>query len=155
MASTWAEMCSCPDSGPNYLAKLVDTFTSLMNEYNGKCVNMKQWNKRRQILHNLMNDGLTDNNVSAKGECGVTKPDGYTEHQTAWGTVWTKIFDDFYTWQEGKDLCADDGDFLHMPIPENIDQNDFYFNLVGPRSDRDLWLDINDYETEGTLDLLC
>ena len=76
-------------------------------------------------------------------------PDGYTSHSTAWGTVYTKIYDDFYTMQEGQALCSEDADFLHMPIPQNMDQNDFYFDLVGARSDRDLWLDINDYETEG------
>ena len=82
-------------------------------------------------------------------------PAGYTEHQTTWGTVWTKIYDDHYTWEEGKALCAADGDFLHMPIPENMEQNDFYFNLVGSNGnpnfqfDRDLWLDINDEENEG------
>ena len=84
------------------------------------------------------------------GECAApAKPDGYTEHKEAWGTVWTKIYDDMYQWQEGKALCAKDGDFLHMPIPQNMDQNNFYLNLVGPRSDRDLWLDINDYDQEG------
>lgn len=76
-------------------------------------------------------------------------PEGYTSHDTAWGTVYTKIYDDHYTMQEGQALCAADADFLHMPIPENWDQNDFYFNLVGKRSDRDLWLGINDYENEG------
>ena len=32
-----------------------------------------------------------------------------------------------------------------------MNQNDFYFNLVGARSDRDLWLDINDYDEEGLI----
>ena len=76
-------------------------------------------------------------------------PEGYTSHSTAWGTVYTKIYDDFYTMQEGQALCAGDADFLHMPIPQDMNQNDFYFNLVGARSDRDLWLDINDYDEEG------
>ena len=152
MASTWAEMCDCPASGPDYLRSLIDTFTDLMDEYNGECTNMKHWNKRKQVLHGLMDDGLTADNVSAGCPNQIEIPPGYTEHNEAWGKVYTKIFDDFYTMEEGQALCAADAtkDITPtMPIPMDIYQNDFFFNLVGLKTDRDLWLGINDKENEG------
>ena len=91
--------------------------------------------------------------VHANPEPEPEIPEGYTEHETAWGTVYTKIHDDFYTMEEGQALCAGDAtkDLTPtMPIPMNIEQNDFFFNLVGLKTDRDLWLGINDKETEGT-----
>jgi len=86
----------------------------------------------------------------APTEAPYVKPEGYTEHSTAWGTVWTKVYDDFYTWGEGEAICANDGDFLHQPIPSNQYENDFFFNLVGARNDRDMWLGITDSADEGT-----
>ena len=77
------------------------------------------------------------------------KPAGYTEHETAWGTVWTKVYDDFYTFEEGEAICANDGDFIHQPIPSNSYENDFFFNVAGARNDRDMWLGITDSEVEG------
>ena len=79
-------------------------------------------------------------------------PDGYTSHDTAWGTVYTKIYDDFYVMEEGQALCANDAlghTVPHMPIPFDYDQNDFFFNLVGTKKNRDLWLGINDKAQEG------
>ena len=87
----------------------------------------------------------------APTEAPYVKPEGYTEHSTAWGTVWTKVYDDFYTWGEGEVICANDGDFLHQPIPSNQYENDFFFNLVGARNDRDMWLGITDSADEGKI----
>lgn len=82
-------------------------------------------------------------------EAPPVRPRGYTEHNTAWGTVWTKVYDDFYTFEEGEAICANDGDFLHQPIPHNQYENDFFFDLVGTRNDRDMWLGITDNDVEG------
>ena len=87
----------------------------------------------------------------APTEAPYVKPEGYTEHSTAWGTVWTKVYDDFYTWDEGEAICANDGDFIHQPMPSNQYENDFFFNLVGARNDRDMWLGITDSADEGKI----
>merc|ERR1711935_844859 len=46
-------------------------------------------------------------------------------------------------------ICANDGDFIHQPIPSNSYENDFFFNVAGARNDRDMWLGITDSEVEG------
>ena len=158
LAQEFTDFCVCNSSGPNTLEKLIDLFMEdLMKEYQGNCKNVRWWSPQRQNkLIGRMEDRLGDRwDRSVEEPCPLPvnddpiKPEGYDEHHTSWGTVWTKVYDDHYTWPEGKALCAADGDFLHMPIPESMEQNDFYFNLVGFKFDRDLWLDINDEETQG------
>merc|ERR1719431_1024499 len=39
--------------------------------------------------------------------------------------------------------------FTHLPVPQSDLENQFFFNLVGPRSDRDMWLGIKYEKHEG------
>ena len=77
-------------------------------------------------------------------------PEGYTSTDTNWGTVYYKVFDGLYNINDARALCAADADFLHLPIPTNNFENDFFFDLAGgAQSDRDLWLGISDEQNEG------
>ena len=162
LAQKFTNFCVCDSAGPNTLKELIDLFMEdLMNEYQGSCPNQVKWwtPTRQNKLINRMNDRLGDRwDKNAEERCKATKkytkPEGYTEHQKPWGTVYTKIYDDHYTMEEGQALCANDAidDTLpHMPIPFDYEQNDFFFNLVGPKTDRDLWLGINDKVEEGNI----
>ena len=80
-------------------------------------------------------------------------PAGYEWHQTEFGVIYTKLYDDVYTAAEARALCTADAGFLHMPIPTSEAMNNWYFNFVGTRSeatrDRHVWLGINDSAQEG------
>ena len=76
-------------------------------------------------------------------------PEGYTSEDTAWGTVYYKIHEGLHNINDARALCAADADFVHLPIPSNRFENDFFFNLVGAQKDYDAWLGISDEVTEG------
>jgi hypothetical protein len=60
---------------------------------------------------------------------------------------------------DAEDQCKNDGDFLHLPVPRNEDENDFYYDLMASKiriganfvsSTGGMWLGITDEESEGT-----
>ena len=169
LAKKFTDFCVCDSAGPNTLKELIDLFMEeLMEEYQGSCPNQVKWwtpirqNKLTDRMDNRLGDRW-DRNAEEKCK-GVpeptpapkkyTVPEGYTVHKEAWGTVYTKIYDDHFTMEEGQALCANDkidDTVPHMPIPFDYTQNDFFFNLVGTKTDRDLWLGINDKVEEGKI----
>jgi len=76
-------------------------------------------------------------------------PEGYTSTDTEWGTVYYKIHDGLHNIDEARALCSADADFVHLPIPSNSYENDFFYNLVGAQSNYDAWLGISDELSEG------
>ena len=85
-----------------------------------------------------------------------TKPDGYEVYDTEWGTVYTKLYSDkVRTFESGQALCTNDaidGTVPHMPIPQDLKQNQFYFDIAaqaGKDNDADLWLGISRYGPDG------
>lgn len=76
-------------------------------------------------------------------------PEGYTSTDTEWGTVYYKIHDGLHNIDEARALCSADADFVHLPIPSNSYENDFFFNLVGAQSNYDAWIGISDELSEG------
>ena len=113
---------------------------------------MNKWNR---ILAQKLNDSGRECAVPADPatppQCAsdYPLPAGYEWHQTNFGVIYTKLYDDFYTADEARALCTADASFLHMPIPTSKAMNNWYFNLIGTRSDRDVWLGINDSAREG------
>lgn len=75
-------------------------------------------------------------------------PSGYEQHDTEFGVIYTKIYDLELTADEARNICREDAEWLHLPIPTSKYLNDWYFNFIGLR-DIDMWLGINDSETEG------
>ena len=158
MAATFSGFCNCDISGPNYLKNLFSEFTNLMNEYNGECKNMRHWNTRLGVLNKLADDGLEGQNNANSNNCEqepvYTKPEGYTETKTEWGTVYTKLYSDqAYSFEAGKALCANDkvdDTVPHMPRPQDLNQNGFYYDIAsqaGKDNNVDVWLGIELHES--------
>ena len=114
---------------------------------------MNKWNR---VLAQKLNDSgrycevPVDPNTPPQCAANYPLPAGYEWHDTDFGVIYTKVYDDFYTADEARALCTADADFLHLPIPTSQRMNTWYFNFIGTRSDRDVWLGINDSAQEGT-----
>ena len=76
-------------------------------------------------------------------------PSGYQIQDTNFGRVYYKIHDGLHNIWEARALCKADGSYVHLPIPKSLEQNSFYYNLVGRQSSWDLWLGISDELQEG------
>jgi len=118
---------------------------------------MRHWDNRLGVLHGLADDGLAGQVNEETSRCGpvYTKPEGYTETETDWGTVYTKLYSDVYTFEAGQALCASDktdDTVPHMAIPKDLNQNAFFFDIAaqaGKDNDADLWLGISRYGPDG------
>ena len=60
---------------------------------------------------------------------------------------------------DAENQCKNDADFLHLPVPRNEEENDFYYDLMASKiriganfvsSTGGMWLGITDEESEGT-----
>ena len=116
--------------------------------YLSQCSGQK--NEKYQV--NRMNKwyGILSNKLECDNAPEYPVPAGYEVHNTEFGTIYTRVYDDFYTAGEARALCAADADFVHLPIPDSPFLNQWYFDFIGTRSDRDMWLGINDSAEEGT-----
>ena len=165
--SMWED---CPDIAWPLLAR-IDRFRWIYNrhycdfvdsdKYSGNC-EWALWHKNGDKRKNDFRQKQWFKNAFGGAENGVMVtpavitidpyplPEGYESTDTAWGTVYYKIHDGLHNINEARALCAADADFLHLPIPTNSYENDFFFNLVGgAQSGKDLWLGISDEQSEG------
>ena len=87
-------------------------------------------------------------------------PDGYTSVcMLENSVVYYKAYTSKARAYDAADQCKNDGDFLHLPVPRNEDENDFYYDLMAGKiriganfvsSTGGMWLGITDEESEGT-----
>ena len=58
------------------------------------------------------------------------------------------MYEGFHNIKVARELCHADASYLHLPIPRDEEQNDFYYKLVGMQAG-DMWLGISDTAKEG------
>ena len=66
------------------------------------------------------------------------------------GHVYYKIHEGTHNIAQARNICEQDASFLHLPMPRNEEQNDYYFELVGGKQKHDMWLGFSDELKEGT-----
>ena len=77
-------------------------------------------------------------------------PAGYSCLETDFGLVIIKIHDDkTVTATEARALCAADADYVHLPMPQNDVQNNWYVAYAKKRGLSTYWLGFNDAKVEG------
>ena len=77
------------------------------------------------------------------GEYNLTKDFVFFKHE--WGSLFYKHIGK-QNRKKAKQICMDEGDFLHLPIPRFPEENEFYKVFF---ADEDLWLGLSDPKKEG------
>ena len=77
------------------------------------------------------------------GDYNLTKDFVFFEHE--WGSLFYKHIGK-QNRNEAKQLCSNEGEFVHLPIPRFPEENEFYKVLF---ADEDLWLGLSDKNKDG------
>ena len=76
-------------------------------------------------------------------------PTNYECHDTDFGTVVVKAFNEVYTPTAARDKCTSEANYLHLPIPMSAAQNQWYWNYSQVMGLEYYWLGISDAVVEG------
>ena len=77
-------------------------------------------------------------------------PDTYEWIDTEFGAVIVKAYTETtYNLAHAKSLCSNDASYLHLPVPTNEAQNQWYLEYAQKFGLGDYWLGINDSVVEG------
>ena len=76
-------------------------------------------------------------------------PNNYECHDTDFGTVVVKAYNQLYTATAARDKCSSDANYIHLPIPTSAIQNQWYWNYSQQMKLENYWLGISDIDVEG------
>ena len=68
---------------------------------------------------------------------------------------WIKAYDDLLDPKKARKKCKGDGNYLHLPIPRNKTQNDWYRNYATKLGQKHIvgigryWIEVSDNDEEG------
>ena len=100
-----------------------------------------EWNDRRG--HTVM--GV----ICLKCSGYYSIPNNYECHDTDFGTVVVKAYNQLYTATAARDKCSSDANYIHLPIPTSATQNQWFWNYAQHVGLSSYWLGISDVAVEG------
>ena len=87
--------------------------------------------------------------VCVKCSSQYPTPSGYSCLETDFGIVVIKSYsENTVTADEARSLCAADAEYVHLPMPQNAAQNNWYMNYAKKLGIDQYWLGINDATVE-------